>query len=134
MAKYSNCLEFYEEKIGGGFESGDPSCYKIEGDSFEDVCSFGEVLWQAVEIDGYDNRKVLVKMKIEKDGEAIRNEIFYIETNIVRTEIPSKFVIWGDKKPHIFGINRSESRIKIVVELPVEAGSFEVTVCGGGCR
>lgn len=134
MAKFSNCLEFYEEKVGGGFENGDPSCYKIEGDSFEDVCSIGEVLWQAVEIDGYDNRKVLVKMNVEKDGETVRTVKFHIETSIVRTEIPSKFVVWGDKNTHIFEIDRSNSHIKIVVELPVEASSFEATVCGGGCK
>lgn len=125
MAKYSNYLEFYEEKIGGGFENGDPSCYKIEGDTFESVCNIGEILWQAVEIEGYDNRKVLVKMRAEKDGNVVRNDEFHIETTIVRTEVPSKFVVWGDKKPHIFGIDRGTSSIKIVVELPVEADSFK---------
>lgn len=133
MAKFSNRLEFYEEKIVGGFEGGDPSCYKIEGEDFESVCGIGEVLWQAVEIDGFDNRKVLVKMQIKKDGIVVSNEKFHIETSIARTDVPSKFIVWGDKKPYIFEIDRNRSRIKIVVELPAKANSFGVTVCGSGC-
>ena len=112
MSKLVNYLEFYEESFGGGYGS-EPSCYSIEGDSINEVSDVEDVIWQAVEIEGFDNRRILVKSRIEDDGEIVCEDKFYVDAEIKRTDNPSKFIKWGEKKPHIFEIDKKNSKLTV---------------------
>ena len=80
--------------------------------------SLNDIIWQAIEIDGLTGY-VYVIYEIEKDGEYVDGEEFeiFIENVVRNFGIPSKYIIWGNKIPHIFEVNRDKSSFYIVDNL-----------------
>jgi len=105
-------LEFYEKNLAGEFDT-EPSIYIAGGNSKEDILDGQEYLWQAIEIEGYDNAEVLVFVEFEEDGVYLDRDEFVMTAEVVRTSEPSNYVVWGNKKPHIFKIDREHSKIHI---------------------
>ena len=50
---------------------------------------------------------------IEKNGEYRDRDEFVMVTKIVRTDVPSKFVVWGDMEPHLFEVDKEKSVLNI---------------------
>lgn len=106
-------LGFYEKICDGDFNE-HPSTYMVNGITKELVLDeIKDVLWQAIEIEGFDNSEVLVTVDFEKDGEYLDRDEFVMTAEIIRTSEPSNYVVWANKVPHIFKINREQSKISI---------------------
>lgn len=112
MAKITAIFEFYEKNLNGNFEV-EPCTYSLTGETKEEIVNRKDILWQAIEIDGFDNSEVLVIVNFEEDGEYLDRDEFIMITNIVRTDKPSRFVEWGNAAPCIFEIDRNSSSINI---------------------
>lgn len=110
MSKVKATFEFYEKTCAGTFDN-EPSVYVVEGETKEEILDNKDVLWQAIEIEGFDNSEVLVMVDFEEDGEYLDRDDFIMTAKITRTDKPSGYVVWGDKKPHIFKIDREKSEI-----------------------
>lgn len=104
---------FCEEDAAGGFDT-EPVEYRKSAESEESLKDYEDLVFQAIEIEGYDRSEVLVTATFTKDGEYLDSENFILRVNAVRTEEPSRFVEWGDKKPHIFTVDRKRSRLEFV--------------------
>lgn len=106
-------INFYEANMEGVFDN-EPSVYEVRGNGLEEAKKLlWETLWQATEIEGYDDSEVLVEAQFERDGEYLDREEFYMCPVVVRTVEPSEYIIWGDKKPHIFKIDRALSNLYV---------------------
>lgn len=112
MAQYINTVEIYSESVTGGYTA-QPHIYRKTADSLEEAKNLIDLLWQAIEIEELDNQKLYVEAVIEKDGEYVDSETFYIKSHIARTNVPSSFIIWGEQKPYIFSIDRNRSLIEV---------------------
>lgn len=113
MSNFVNYLEFYEASEAGELLTNEPHCYEKKGNDFDAVNDIDDIICEAIEIEGLDNMKIIVKMRIEEDGDFVCEDSFYIITKTVRTKKPSKFFNWRRKKPHIFGIDKEASHLKV---------------------
>lgn len=112
MTDVKATFEFYEKNLTGTFD-GKPRIYVLHGKSKEEIVESKDILWQAIEIEGFDNSEVMVAVQFEEDGEYLDREEFIMTANIVRTDKPSGFIEWGAKRPHIFAVDRNASTIKV---------------------
>ena len=97
--------------VVGGF-NGQPVEYEVFASTLDELVNYREVLWKAIEIEGLDNTEVLVSVIYEHNGEYHGGDEFVMTTHIRRTKTPSRYIWWGDKKPHIFSIDRVTSYIE----------------------
>lgn len=104
-------FEFYEKNIIGTFNV-EPSIYEATGERKEDI-DIRDVLWQAIEIERFDESEIYVTIDFEEDGLYLDREEATITADVVRTEEPSEYVLWFDKKPTIFKIDREKSKLYI---------------------
>lgn len=104
-------IEFFEKTCAGTFET-EPSIYIAENKTKDEIL-IQEILWQAIEIEGFDNSEVYVTVDYEEDGEYLDRDEFIMKAKVVRTDKPSRYIVWGDKKPHIFEVDKSRSEIYI---------------------
>ena len=105
-------FNFYEKDLSGGFDT-EPSTYVARGKNKQDILDNMGVLWQAIEIECFGNSEVFVTVDFEENGAYLDRDEFVMRTNVVRTTEPSGFVVWGNKKPHIFKIDKNKSSISI---------------------
>lgn len=110
---YSTTVSITEENIQGSFDyPSTPHVYKKDSETLKDAHDIiEELVWEAIEIEGLDSLKCHIDIAIEQDGKYVDHDEFILSADIIRTETPSSYVIWGDKKPHIFQIDRARSRI-----------------------
>lgn len=112
MAQYINTVRIYSESAAGGYAA-QPHIYRKTAGSLEEAKNSIDLIWQAIEIEQLDNQKLYAETVIEKDNEYVDSEAFYIKSHITRTNIPSALIIWGERKPHIFSIDRNRSLIEV---------------------
>lgn len=107
-------IEIYEEHDNGVF-AGQPHTYVQAAHSVEEAKDIEDVLWQAIEVECLDNMDILVEMTLyNKDGEYIDRDEAVYRTTITRTKQPSAFIVWRNKMPNIFRIDKENSRLEIV--------------------
>lgn len=104
-------FEFYEKNIAGKFNN-EPSVYVATGNRKEDI-NTEDILWQAVEIERFDESEVLVVVEFEEEGVYLDRDESLMTASIVRTDEPSGWIQWGDKMPTIFKIDRERSKITL---------------------
>lgn len=81
------------------------------------------VIWQCIELDGLSGRCLVEVFYDDSEKEYLDHDEFVIRIDkVVFTDEPSKFVKWGDKKPHIFTVDREKS-IVVNEELNLPLGS-----------
>lgn len=108
---YITSVSIYEKNILGKYDT-EPIGYRKEAETLEDAKDITDILWQAAELDLPDKCTVNVSTLTYTDkDEYIDCDDFEIKFDCKRTTEPSKFIKWGDKKPHIFGIDRAHSRM-----------------------
>lgn len=106
-------IDFVQENIEDVFADA-PITYELQDTTLEKAkADLESVLWQAVEIEGFDGSTVSVEVVYEQDGEYLDKDEFFISPVVVYTNEPSEFIVWGDKKPHIFKIDRAQSKLSI---------------------
>lgn len=107
-------VNFYEANTQGSFSTTPSSVYKLKGEDLESIKSrITEILWQAVEIEGFDNSEIFVEMEFEQNGEYLDRDEFCMTPATVRTSEPSDYIVWGNKKPYLFKIDRTLSDLNI---------------------
>lgn len=94
----------------------DPMLYKMETKAYPDSNDIVNMLFQAIEIEGLDNSSFECDYVISRifgdDYEFVNHEECKVTPHIIRTSEPSKYVQWGNKKPHIFAIDRKQSHLE----------------------
>lgn len=110
---YMSEIDIYEQNENGDFD-GEPYVYTLTSNSKSRVKMCMDVLFEAVEIEGLDNRDILVNITVFKNGRYVESDEAIFQTQIKRTDEPSKFIAWGHKKPHIFSIDKNRSKITLV--------------------
>ncbi len=105
-------VDIHEKTINGVFDT-EPYTYIKECDTLEQAKNIEDLLWQAAEIEGLDDTECFVVVMIEKNGEYRDTDEFIMVTKLVRTDTPSKFVVWGNMKPHLFEVDKEKSVLKI---------------------
>lgn len=110
---YMSEIDIYEQNENGDFD-GEPYVYTLTSNSKSRVKMCMDVLFEAVEIEGLDNRDILVNITVFKNGRYVESDEAIFQTQITRTDEPSKFIVWGHKKPHIFSIDKNKSKITLV--------------------
>ena len=104
--RYCLSMTFYPE-------NSDSVDYRMLLNRYPESSDIDDLVFQAVEIEGLDNEEKLpVDYVIDKNGDFIAHEEINITPRIVRTNIPSRFVNWEGKTPHIFAIDREKSKIE----------------------
>ena len=115
MKRYSGMYEIYNTTDNGD-TIGDPSVYRLEGQSLDEVKDYEHILWQAIEIERrFDNCEILVDALFECDGKYLDHEELWIKTSIVRGNTPSRYIIPNPNNPTIFAIERERSSLKMIV-------------------
>lgn len=93
-------------------ENSDPYIYVKKSKTRLEASNVTDLIFQAIEIEGLDRSKFTVEYTVTKNGEYVDSEPpTLVYTNIVRTKEPSKYIMWNDKKPHIFSIDREHSEL-----------------------
>lgn len=102
-----------EQTVAGELNS-EPYEYVLETEEYPTGKQIRDLVYQAIEIEGISSDCYL-QMTVEHNGEYFSGDECVIElVKIVRTEEPSRFIVWGDKVPHIFSVDRDKSFIKFV--------------------
>ena len=112
LADIVNKKEFFST----GFNS-TPVVYEAEVENAEaGMMRREDIIWQAIELEGFGEEAVLLETELkDENGECIdRDECFVIIDTIHHTDEPSKYIIWGNKKPHVFTVDRVNTRFSIV--------------------
>lgn len=69
-----------------------------------------DVIWQSIELDQLIGRCLVEVFYDDNEKEYLDHEEFVIRIEkIVFTNEPSRFIKWGDKKPHIFTVDKNKS-------------------------
>ena len=109
-------IEIYEASAAdSSLFTGDPHTYQINSTEMPPAEALQDLLYMAMEIDGL-NGECLVESTVEKDGEYVQGDAWIVRFVPVLTDKPSTYVNWGDKKPHIFQLDREKSRVDLVEE------------------
>ena len=109
-------INIYREGRNGGYEWCENAVYTMSGRTKEHILEQmrdKEFLWQAIEMDNLDNAKLLVELEFEENGEYLDRDEYTVTTNISRTSEPSDYILWGNRNPSIFKINRKRSSINV---------------------
>lgn len=113
MANYTTMVEIFEESVCGEY-MGDPHVYRKTAETLDEARDVKELLWMAAEIEGLDDSVCHVDVEIfDNDKKVVEESKLRVAAEIVRTDVPSPYVIWGDKTPHIFQIDREKSSLSI---------------------
>lgn len=110
----TTCLyhEANDDGTFGGYN--DPHIYGINTENEPTAEELDGVLWQMVEIECIDDGQlILVEQLTEENGQYHDYDQAVIKVNVKRTNEPSSLIIWGEKTPHIFKIDRSKSSYDI---------------------
>lgn len=117
---FKNIITFTQENAGE-----ERRVYTTEGIEYSSECdtlehskeSISDIIWEAIEIDGLTGY-VNIIYQIEKDGEYVDSEEFeiFIDKVVVKSDTPSKYIIWNNKKPYIFEVDREKSSYHVVEE------------------
>lgn len=100
---------FYEKNTDGEFNK-NPIRYETEVDTLGEVArSQYEMIWEAIEIEGFDDSEILVEFEVEENGKYITKNRCFVKPHIVRTQEPSRYV----KNPRVCRIDREKSRITV---------------------
>ena len=109
---FKTTVDIHEKMLDGSFDTG-AYTYVKECDTFEQAKDIKDLLWQAIEIEGIGDTECFVEVLTEKNGEYLDRDEFVMATKIVRTDVPSKFVVWGDMEPHLFEVDKEKSVLNI---------------------
>lgn len=102
---YTTELEIVEE-------GADPCLYISNTNSLLNaVKSVNEMIFQAIEIEGFDKAKLSFEYIISKNGEYVSGDEGELQVYAERTKEPSKYVKWGNKEPHIFSLDRNNTEL-----------------------
>ena len=112
MAQYTTTIEIYAKSLTSEYTL-EPHLYRRIENKIENTRKVEDVLWEAIEIEGLDNKKLYVEITIEDDTGYVDSESFFIKSRVVRTETPSHYIVWGTAKPHIFSIDRGRSFMEV---------------------
>lgn len=111
---YVTTCYYYEQNVNGDFGYLDPHAYQIESNKEPTAEELDDLLWQMVEIERIeDGQLLLIEQKIEKDGEYFDYNEAVVRVTVVRTKEPSDFIIWKNKIPNIFKVDRRLSKYDI---------------------
>lgn len=102
---------FYEKNTDGEFNK-TPIRYEAEEETIDGAIEYRmDLMWEAIEIEGFDDSELYVEFELEENGEYVDRDEYFVTLNIVRTEKPSKYINWRGKEPHIFEVDREKSKI-----------------------
>lgn len=97
--------------------------YNTEGIEYCSECdtlenskeSIGDIIWEAIELDGLTGY-VNVAYEIEENEEYVEGEEFeiFIDKVVTKSNVPSKYIQWGNKTPHIFEVDRKKSSYCVI--------------------
>lgn len=103
--------------------AGEQRVYTTEGVEYYSECdtlenskeSINNIIWQAIELDGLTGY-VDVVYEIEENGEYVEGEEFeiFIDRVVTKFGVPSKYIKWGNKTPHLFEVDREKSSYHVV--------------------
>lgn len=65
---------------------------------------------QAIEIEGMES-DFLLETLVEENNEYYSSDECVVTPEIVRTSEPSKFIMWGNRLPHIFTVDKQRSKL-----------------------
>ncbi len=94
--------------------------FKTDGYEYQSVCdtlenskkSINDIIFECLELDGISGVCfVEVVYDDDKNGYIDSDEFTIRIMKVARTDEPSKFVKWGNKKPHIFAIDKNKTVI-----------------------
>ena len=87
--------------------------YTRQGDTAEDVRNIEDLLFQAIEVESLDDITLFVQQFIDRDGVFFDYDEALVTPRITRTNQPSELIIWGDREPNIFAIDRAKSNLEV---------------------
>lgn len=111
--KFITAITIYELNDNADPISSDSHDYVKISDTLADAVLISDMIKQSIEIDQLDNIPFAVDIYMLHKS----RELIYVGTctiwapMITRTDVPSKYIVWGDKKPHIFSIDWDNSKI-----------------------
>lgn len=100
---------FYEKTLNGSFDS-QPHEYRMETDEFPTAEKLHDLIFQAIEIEGMES-DFLLETLVEENNEYYSSDECVVTSEIVRTSEPSKFIMWGNRLPHIFTVDKQRSKL-----------------------
>lgn len=113
---YKTTVDIFEASAADkNLFTGEPHSYAMTTTTYPTAENINDLLFMAMEVDCLSG-ETLVEMQTEKDGEYVRGDSCVVSFSPVLTDIPSKYIDFdfGDKKPHIFEIDREKSRIDLM--------------------
>lgn len=110
---YTSVIEIYRQNESGEF-GGEPCVYMLGANSRSRAKMYIDILFEAVEIEGLDNCDIRVDVTVFKNGRYVESDESIFRTRIIRTDAPSRFIVWKHAVPHIFAIDRNKSEITLV--------------------
>ena len=87
MAQYTTTIEIYAKSLTSEYTL-EPHLYRRIENKIENTRKLEDVLWEAIEIEGLDNKKLYVEITIEDDTGYVDSESFFMKSRVVRTETP----------------------------------------------
>lgn len=100
---------FYEKTLNSSFDS-QPHEYRMETDEFPTAEKLHDLIFQAIEIEGMES-DFLLETLVEENNEYYSSDECVVTPEIVRTSEPSKFIMWGNRLPHIFTVDKQRSKL-----------------------
>lgn len=69
-----------------------------------------DLIFQAIEIEGMES-DFLLETLVEENDEYYSSDECVVTPEIVRTSEPSRFIMWENRPPHIFSVDRKRSKL-----------------------
>lgn len=110
----TTCI-YHEPNDDGSFGGyNNPHIYTTNTENEPTANELDDLFWQMVEIECIaDGQLILVEQLTEENGEYHDYDQAIVKVNVKRTEKPSSYIIWGDKVPNIFKVDRNNSSYDI---------------------
>lgn len=110
---YKTTVDIFEASAADkNLFTGEPHSYAMTTKTYPTAENINDLLFMAMEVDCLSG-ETLVEMQTEKDGEYVSGDSCVVSFSPVLTDIPSKYIDFGDKKPHIFQIDKEKSSIQL---------------------
>ena len=104
-------FHFYKKNIDGNLDY-ERIVYKATGERKEDI-DIKEVIWQAIEVEGFDLSEVYVSIYYKENGFCVDFKETIITADVVRTTEPSECILWDNREPPVFKIDREKSKLYV---------------------
>lgn len=105
---------FYEKTLSGLFDA-EPHEYRLKTEEYPTPENIQDVIFQAIEIELMES-EFFLELIVENDGKYVNSDECIVYPEVYRTSEPSSFVRWGNKKPHIFSVDRGKSKLSFHTE------------------